>query len=428
MIRIIRLIAVVVFITALPHLAASQSLSINTDGTTANASAMLDVKSLTKGLLIPRMSRTERDAIIAPATGLMIFQNAPDSIGFYYYNGSSWTWLLSNSNADSLAWKTRGNAGTTAANNFIGTTDNVPLVFRVNNAEKMRITPGGNVGIGVPAPAVALDVAGSATFGTGNVNTGTKSIVLGSTNTLSGNYSIATGTSNILSGNNSIASGESNTLSAIRSIVTGLGNVVAGENNIAGGYHNYIPAPYAHSIVVGQEDTVTASASAVFGYLNKITAYTGFAAGAKNLVSGQNSTAIGYEGMVSGFSGFITGSQDTAYGNNAAVFGTGNYGASYSEMSLGMYGTKYAASSISNYNPADRVFNVGIGISQNLRADAFTILKSGNVGIGTATPTSKLQVVGLPVYANNAAAISGGLTAGAFYRTGADPDLVCVVH
>jgi len=39
------------------------------------------------------------------------------------------------------------------------------------------------------------------------------------------------------------------------------------------------------------------------------------------------------------------------------------------------------------------------------------------VGIGTTAPTSKLQVVGLPVYADNASATSGGLTAGAFYRT-----------
>jgi len=51
-----------------------------------------------------------------------------------------------------------------------------------------------------------------------------------------------------------------------------------------------------------------------------------------------------------------------------------------------------------------------------------------NVGIGTVTPNSKLAVVGLPVYANNAAAITGGLAAGDFYRTGGDPDLVCVVH
>lgn len=34
----------------------------------------------------------------------------------------------------------------------------------------------------------------------------------------------------------------------------------------------------------------------------------------------------------------------------------------------------------------------------------------------------------IPVYANNAAAIAGGLSAGNLYRTGANPDPVCVVH
>lgn len=34
----------------------------------------------------------------------------------------------------------------------------------------------------------------------------------------------------------------------------------------------------------------------------------------------------------------------------------------------------------------------------------------------------------LPIYANNAAAITGGLTVGMFYRTSVDPDYVCVVH
>ncbi len=53
---------------------------------------------------------------------------------------------------------------------------------------------------------------------------------------------------------------------------------------------------------------------------------------------------------------------------------------------------------------------------------------SGNVGIGTTAPKSALHVIGLPIHANNAAAIAGGLTAGAFFRTNADPDTVCVVH
>ena len=57
--------------------------------TTPNASALLEVQSTTQGLLIPRMSKTQRDLIALPATGLMIYQtnNTP---GFYYYDGIKW--------------------------------------------------------------------------------------------------------------------------------------------------------------------------------------------------------------------------------------------------------------------------------------------------------------------------------------------------
>ncbi len=87
----------------------AQSVAINTDGSVASSSALLDVKSTTKGLLIPRMSKTEKNAITSPATGLLIYQNAPDSIGFHYYDGSNWLWLEALANA---GWKTKGNAGT----------------------------------------------------------------------------------------------------------------------------------------------------------------------------------------------------------------------------------------------------------------------------------------------------------------------------
>jgi hypothetical protein len=42
---------------------------------------------------------------------------------------------------------------------------------------------------------------------------------------------------------------------------------------------------------------------------------------------------------------------------------------------------------------------------------------AGNVGINTTSPTAKLHVVGLPTYADNATALAGGLTVGAFYHT-----------
>ena len=57
--------------------------------TTPDASSALDITSTTKGLLIPRMTAAQRDAISSPATGLMIYQT-DGTAGFYYYNGSSW--------------------------------------------------------------------------------------------------------------------------------------------------------------------------------------------------------------------------------------------------------------------------------------------------------------------------------------------------
>ncbi|MFZ1784063.1 MAG: hypothetical protein WAU23_02580 [Ferruginibacter sp.] len=73
--------------------AISQSLAINTDGSTANASALLDVKSATKGLLLPRMTKMQKDAIVTPASGLLVYQTTPDNIGFHYYDGIQWIWF-----------------------------------------------------------------------------------------------------------------------------------------------------------------------------------------------------------------------------------------------------------------------------------------------------------------------------------------------
>jgi hypothetical protein len=68
---------------------AQTGVSINTDGTDPDASAILDVKSTGKGLLIPRMDLAARNLIGTPATGLLIFQTDATP-GFYFYNGTSW--------------------------------------------------------------------------------------------------------------------------------------------------------------------------------------------------------------------------------------------------------------------------------------------------------------------------------------------------
>jgi hypothetical protein len=73
-------------------------------GTSApDASAVLEVQSTQKGLLIPRMSSTDRDAIASPATGLLIFNSSTGTFQFYTGTGWSSIGLTSVSNADVAA-------------------------------------------------------------------------------------------------------------------------------------------------------------------------------------------------------------------------------------------------------------------------------------------------------------------------------------
>ena len=104
-------------------------VAINNDNSAPDASAMLDVKSTNKGLLVPRMTQAQRTAITTPASGLLVYQTDNPS-GFYYYSGAGWFRL----SLQNEGWSTTGNAGTDPTNNFIGTTDNQPLSFRLNNA------------------------------------------------------------------------------------------------------------------------------------------------------------------------------------------------------------------------------------------------------------------------------------------------------
>ncbi|MDO9254725.1 MAG: DUF1566 domain-containing protein [Bacteroidales bacterium] len=71
-----------------------QSVGINSDGSTPNSSAMLDVSSTAKGFLAPRMTAIQRAAISSPATGLLVYQT-DGSAGYYYFNSISWILISS---------------------------------------------------------------------------------------------------------------------------------------------------------------------------------------------------------------------------------------------------------------------------------------------------------------------------------------------
>ena len=128
----------------------AQSVSINTDGSAAAASAMLDIKSNNKGLLIPRIALTGTDdnaTIASPATSLLIYNTATAGSGgssvtpgYYYWTGSAWTRLVTGSSSSSGAWLLAGNSGTNPATDFLGTTDDTNLRFRINNTNAGYLT------------------------------------------------------------------------------------------------------------------------------------------------------------------------------------------------------------------------------------------------------------------------------------------------
>ncbi|HSD14528.1 MAG TPA: hypothetical protein VLB74_07760 [Flavobacterium sp.] len=161
-----RLILSAFLITSVLFTCQNASAQVGIGTTTPNISSVLDITSTTAGLLTPRMTQVQRNAIPAPATGLIIFQTDMTP-GFYYYNGLIW---IPFSSSD---WRLIGNAGTNPATDFIGTIDNQSLVFRTNNIERARFLTNGNVGIGTSAPNYRLDLA-NGTFGFGNSNTRTE--------------------------------------------------------------------------------------------------------------------------------------------------------------------------------------------------------------------------------------------------------------
>ena len=66
----------------------AQNIGINETGATPNGSAILDVESDNKGILIPRMNNTQMNAISSPSEGLLIFNT--ETKCFHYYDGTAW--------------------------------------------------------------------------------------------------------------------------------------------------------------------------------------------------------------------------------------------------------------------------------------------------------------------------------------------------
>ena len=66
-------------------------VSVNSDGSSADESSMLDVKSSNKGLLMPRLIQSQIEAISNPADGLIVYNI--DVHRFYFYDSGSNIWI-----------------------------------------------------------------------------------------------------------------------------------------------------------------------------------------------------------------------------------------------------------------------------------------------------------------------------------------------
>ncbi|HLG41013.1 MAG TPA: hypothetical protein VI461_15135, partial [Chitinophagaceae bacterium] len=117
---------IAVFLCCNVQIVKAQSVAINNDGSIADPSAVLDLKSNNKGLLIPRLSTIQRLAIATPAEGLKVFDT--DTKTFWFYNGTGWIEFSTGSATN--FWSLDGNN-----------------IFKTNT---------GNVGIGTNNPSSIL--------------------------------------------------------------------------------------------------------------------------------------------------------------------------------------------------------------------------------------------------------------------------------
>ncbi len=133
-------------------------VGINNTSSAPDPSAMLDIKSTDKGVLIPRMTEVEKGNIINPSHSLLVFQTDGDT-GFYYNSGTpvSPVWLPL--------------ASTLAAGPIRIPIDTLP--FSINTSGSYFLTESlnasaGNNGITITTSNVSIDLNGNGLIGDGS--------------------------------------------------------------------------------------------------------------------------------------------------------------------------------------------------------------------------------------------------------------------
>jgi len=221
-------------------LSLSGQVGINTDGSTPDPSAMLDVTSTDKGVLVPRMTSSQRTIISNAAVGLLVFDL--DTETFWFNDASGWTELVSG-NVKSIA-----DADDDTKIQVEESADEDVLRFDVAGTESLTISknphgitlvhlPNSGANSTVYGAETALNMSGqyNAIFG----KFAGESLTTGSSNTLVGTNTgelLTTGVSNAAFGRfagGDLTSGSSNSFFGVGSggrMTTGSNNILVGRD------------------------------------------------------------------------------------------------------------------------------------------------------------------------------------------------------
>lgn len=143
---------------------------------------------------------------------------------------------------------------------------------------------------------------------------------------------------------------------------------------------------------MGRDTEATNSYAHATGYFTNADGQYSTAMGFNTDAFGTGSTALGYSTDAEENYSFAAGHTAEAQAIYAVAIGRYVWAQSYASMAVGSY--NLGGGNATSWVASDPIFEIGIGNSNSSRANAVTVLKDGNVGIGTTIPGELLQVVG----------------------------------